>query len=202
MKYKNYVFDVGHVLLSYRWMDMLIEHGMTEEEASTFAEMMFRDPLWNEFDLENIPYDEVKELYIKKYPHEEDNIRFFLDNKELMPKARPGVYERIIKLKNLGAKIFVLSNYSSVLFKAHTRLIPIMDEFDGMVVSSEIHIMKPDRRIYETLFDRYGIKPEESVFYDDRQVNVEGSIAVGMDSVLITSEQMLEEELDREITNG
>lgn len=202
MRYKNYVFDVGHVLLSYQWMDMLLDHGMSDEEANKFAKMMFSDPLWSEFDLENIPYDEVKELYVKKYPEEEANIRFFLDNKDLMSKARPGVYERILKLKEMGAKLYILSNYSSVLFEAHTRLIPIMDEFDGMVVSSQIHIIKPDRRIYEALFEKYNLNPAESIFYDDRQVNVDGSIAAGMDSVLITSEKMLEEELDREIENG
>ena len=44
---KNIIFDVGDVLLEYRWKDMLVEdYGMTEERAVQIGKSMFDDPLW------------------------------------------------------------------------------------------------------------------------------------------------------------
>ena len=199
MQYRNLVFDVGSVLLSYQWREMMIEYGMSEQEVDGFYEMMFHDPLWEQFDLENWSYDEVGAKFIEKNPEHAEDIRYFLFHKDRMPVARPGVYERIARLKEMGYRIYLLSNYSSVLFAAHTRLIPFMDELDGMVVSYQIHIGKPDPRIYHALFDRYGLVPGECLFFDDRQGNVDGAKACGMDAVLVTSEKMLEKELSKMI---
>ena len=68
MNYKNFVFDVGHVLLSYRWQEMMVDYGLTPEEAQAFYEMMFHDPLWLQFDLENWSYEEVAASGIQQNP--------------------------------------------------------------------------------------------------------------------------------------
>ena len=45
---KNIIFDVGDVLLEYRWKDMLVQdYGMTEERAVQIGKSMFDDPLWS-----------------------------------------------------------------------------------------------------------------------------------------------------------
>ena len=199
LKYCNYVFDVGQVLLSYRWKEMMIDYGLTPEEAQRFYEMMFNDPLWAQFDLENWSFEEVAAKFIEKNPDHAEEIRYFLFHREMMPVARPGVYARCEKLLDRGARLYILSNYSSVLFKAHTRLIPFMDRISGMMVSYMIHINKPDPRIYQALYQTCGIRPEESVFFDDRQENVDGAIATGMDALLVESEEALEQLLDREL---
>lgn len=201
MKYRNIVFDVGEVLLSYRWREMMVDYGLSLDEAEAFYHLMFDDPLWTEFDLENLPYDEVAAKYIEKYPSQSDAIHYFLYHRELMPVAREGVYARIEQLFEQGRKIFLLSNYSSELFAIHTALIPFMDRISGRMVSSMIHICKPDRRIYEALYNKYDIRPGESLFFDDRPENVDGAIATGMDAVYVTSEKMLEQRLDELIKN-
>ena len=51
---KNIIFDVGDVLLEYRWKDMLVQdYGMTEERAVQIGKSMFDDPLWSGLDLGN-----------------------------------------------------------------------------------------------------------------------------------------------------
>ena len=197
MQYRNVVFDVGHVLLSYRWHGMMMDYGLSEEEAHAFHRMMFDDPLWLEFDLENWSYEEVAAKFIQKNPQHAEEIRYFLYHREKMPIARPGVYERVERLMEEGVRIYILSNYSSVMFADHTKLIPFMDRLSGKMVSSQIHIGKPDRRIYEALYRECDILPEESLFFDDRPENIKGAEATGMDAILVTSETMLEETLDR-----
>ena len=68
----------------------------------------------------------------------------------------------------------------------------IFDELDGMVVSGEEHLLKPDARIYRVLLSRYGLNAGESLFFDDNQSNVEGARAVGMESVRFVSAHQAE----------
>ena len=61
---KNIIFDVGDVLLEYRWKDMLVEdYGMTEERAVQIGKSMFDDPLWSGLDLGNPLEDHISILY-------------------------------------------------------------------------------------------------------------------------------------------
>ena len=73
---KNIVLDVGGILVGYRWYDMLKSHGFSHEEIMDFADTVFPDPLWAEFDLENVPYDHVVNQYIEKYPRASERRRF------------------------------------------------------------------------------------------------------------------------------
>ena len=52
MKYKNIVFDVGDVLISYRWQEMLMDYGLSQDEATRVGTMLFEDKdlLWSRFD--------------------------------------------------------------------------------------------------------------------------------------------------------
>lgn len=202
MKYKNIVFDVGHVLLSYNWLGMMMDHGFSETEAKQFAAMLFDDPLWDQFDLENWSYEEVVAKYIWKHPDRADDIRYFFFHKELMPVARPGVYEQIRKLHEKGLRLHILSNYSSVLFECHMKKVPVFNLIDCVMLSAYIHIGKPDPRIYQALFEKAGILPEESLFFDDRPENVEASQKMGMDAIQVISEQQLEGELSKLVQQG
>lgn len=195
-KYRNVVFDVGNVLLSYDWKGMMVDYGLTSDQAEDFYDMMFHDPLWLEFDLENWTYDEVAAKFIQKNPAHAEEIRYFLFHKELMPIPRPDVYVRVQRLIEHGIRVYLLSNYSSVLFAEHTKHIPFMDQLAGQMVSYEIHIGKPDHRIYEALYRKTGIDPAESLFFDDRLENVQGAKETGMDGVTVTSEDELIRELD------
>ncbi len=58
-----------------------------------------------------------------------------------------------------------------------------VEEFKGIVVSADLHIIKPDARIYQYLLDTYHLKAGECLFLDDVAANVEGAKAVGMQSL-------------------
>ena len=191
-EYKNLVFDVGGVLLGYRPREMMIEdHKMAPEEADRFLEEVFSNSLWDEFDLENIPFEEVVGMYIKLFPKWEEHIRWMMSNTHLMPVRRPKVWDEVKRLKDKGYKIYLLSNYSSVLFAKHTKGASFLDSIDGAVVSYQIHRMKPEAVIYQTLFEKYALRPGDCLFFDDRLENIVASSDLGMDSFRVTSEESL-----------
>ena len=66
---KNFIFDIGGVLLEYRWADMLMDHGLSRENAIAIGNTMFNDPLWSGMDLAAAGEEQsIIEAYRKKYP--------------------------------------------------------------------------------------------------------------------------------------
>jgi hypothetical protein len=63
--------------------------------------------------------------------------------------------------------------------------------FRDIVVSGEEKLLKPDPAIYYLALDRFGLKPGEALFIDDRIINVEGAQAVGMHAHLFTDAEDL-----------
>ncbi len=201
-QFKNIVFDVGEVLLEYRWKDMMMDHGMTEEEALNFGNTIFDDPLWSEYDLAVLSEEEILLEYQKKYPEIGENLKWFISNGEQMRVKRPDVWKRVHRLKEQGYKIYLLSNYSQHLFEKHTKDADFMNDIDGKVVSYQLHIVKPDERIYQHLFLTYGLNPKECLFFDDRAENTAASKKAGMEAVTVTSRQFLIEMLDYLLETG
>ena len=196
---KNLIFDVGGVLFDYRWKEMFMDYGLDEYISIRVGTQMFNDPdrTWDIFDLGIKSDEEIADIFCKKYPGDEDVIRWFIRHGEYMQVPRPKVWKKVHELKQKGYKIYILSNYPESLFKKHTEYADFMDDIDGLMVSYMIHKAKPAEDIYKALCDKYGLDRSESIFFDDRSENVEGAIKFGMKSVKILSEQVLLDELDR-----
>lgn len=196
---KNLIFDVGGVLFDYRWKEMFMDYGLDEDNAIRVGTQMFNDPdrTWDIFDLGIKSDEEIADIFCKKYPGDEDVIRWFIRHGEYIQVPRPKVWKKVHELKQKGYKIYILSNYPESLFKKHTEYADFMDDIDGLMVSYMIHKAKPAEDIYKALCDKYGLDRSESIFFDDRSENVEGAVKFGMKSVKILSEQVLLDELDR-----
>lgn len=201
MAVKNLIFDVGNVLLEYRWYQMLLDFGLSEEEAQVARPLIFENKTWEEFDMGNLPTQEIVDSYCEQLPQYEELLRWFFGHLELMHIARPDVWERVHALKEKGYRIYLLSNYSKDFFDVHTKDASFMNDIDGKLVSYEVHLMKPDKAIYECLLERYDLKAEESVFFDDRPENTEAAEALGIRSYTITSKEYLLSVLDEFLEN-
>ncbi|MBR5337080.1 MAG: HAD family phosphatase [Lachnospiraceae bacterium] len=194
---KNVVFDIGGVLLEYRWRDLLKSFGATDEEAEAVAGITFSDPAWRAMDRGEMSLDETREYFVKTYPDHGYLLDCFLSHPEGMPVDRPAVWEKMRLVKEAGYRIYILSNYGEELFRCHVSGKEFMSYPDGVLVSYEDHVCKPDRRIYEILVERFGLVKEECIFFDDMLENVESAIGFGMQSVQILSQQVILDELDR-----
>jgi len=57
------------------------------------------------------------------------------------------------------------------------------DAFDRLIISAEVGAMKPEAKIYRIALEQFGVSPNEAVFVDDVQVNIEGAVKVGMQGI-------------------
>ena len=199
---QNLIFDVGDVLLEYRWFEMLTrDYGISEAEARRIGGEMFDNEIWVQgMDGGRLSLDEAVHEYEKKYPDDVDVIGWFLKNGEQMAIKRPEVWDKIAALKDKGYSIYILSNYSEELFRMHTKGALFLDLLDGGIVSYQVHALKPEPEIYQILLDKYGLQAEECLFFDDRADNVESAKALGIRAVQVTSREMLNETLDKMLT--
>lgn len=199
MDLKNLIFDVGDVLLSYRWKDMLMDYGLKEDDAIRVGTEMFEDPekLWHVFDLGTKSDEEIIEAFCQKYPDDAEEIRWFIIHGEFMHVPRPEVYKSIKTLKEQGYGIYILSNYPESLFKKHLMYSEVLDYVDGMMVSYMINEAKPDAVIYEALCKKYNLKPEECLFFDDRLENVKGAKACGIEAIQVKSREQIARDLEK-----
>lgn len=188
---KNIIFDIGDVLIEYRWYELCTDFGLSKEEAHRVGKEIFHNPHWDILDLGTIDFEIIKDAYAKMYPKDEAAIRYFLDHGEDLHIVREDVWDRAFLLKEKGYKIYLLSNYPEHLFKKHIEGSRIMEIVDGMAVSSRIHHMKPHKEIYEYLLKTYDLKPEECIFFDDKKENTEAAKRFGMEAVTITGREQL-----------
>lgn len=195
---KNYIFDIGGVLLEYRWADMLMDHGLSREDALAIGNTMFNDPLWSGMDLAAAGEEQsIIEAYREKYPAYGDTIAWFINHCEYMHVPRKDVWERVHTLKELGYPLYLLSNYPETMFHKHTDDAPFRQDMSGGVISYEIKKLKPYPEIYQHLLQKYNLIPEECLFFDDRAENTEGARKQGIHAITVTSRQFLIEELDK-----
>jgi epoxide hydrolase-like predicted phosphatase len=77
-------------------------------------------------------------------------------------------------------KTAILSNAWSNAREVFVQKYGLGDAVDLMVISAEEGVMKPVPQIYQITLERLAVRPEEAVFVDDMERNVEGARAVGM----------------------
>jgi 2-haloacid dehalogenase len=107
----------------------------------------------------------------------------------------PGSVAILRDLRSKGHRLHALTNWSAETFPMIRDTYPVFKEFDGIVVSGEEHLLKPDAAIYRCLLERYALQAEESLFIDDNKDNVEAAKAIGMHAVRFVSAEELEKQL-------
>lgn len=90
-------------------------------------------------------------------------------------------------LKMAGYKLYILSNWGKWHFEElqkRNEFREFLQYFDGGIVSYQVGLKKPDRKIYEILIDKYNIDPTSAVFYDDKPENIQAAKEVGLNAVV------------------
>lgn len=97
-------------------------------------------------------------------------------------------------LKLFSIPTAVLSNWPQDLFHHAVNNIPLILELGPRIVSGEVGLTKPDRRIFRLLLDRLASRPQDIIFVDDNVDNIEVALSLGIDAIQFTSASVLRTE--------
>ena len=176
---------MGNVLIKFDPPQIVEELGLdSKEEKELLLKTIFFTGEWHLTDLGVMTEADLFKSVSQKLPkhllgYAHDIILEW--DKNLVPV--PGMEEVVRMCKEKGYKIYLLSN-ASLRQPLYFPRIPGSQFFDGTVISAILGICKPDRRIYEYLLFKYGLKAEECVFIDDLPANIEAANEVGIHGIL------------------
>ncbi len=177
---RQVVFDIGNVMSDFQWQNVIDTCGFSAEAAAVLAERIFRDPLWEEYDRGVIGDENVTAALRKNcagYEKEFDALYEHFGDLVVEREYAAGLVE---ELKKNGYQVYVLSNYGDTMYRKNGCYFQFLKLVDGCVFSWQEKLIKPDPKIYQLLLSRFGIKGEETLFLDDRAVNVEAARREGI----------------------
>lgn len=190
----NIVFDVGNVLIDFCWEKHCRDLGFSDEIINAFSVNMINSEYWDKLDEGVMDENEAIEEFVTRMPMYEREIREFWDTPSGFVEEYPYAAELMDLLHEKGCRVYLLSNYPRHMYEVHWHTFRFFSKVDGYVVSALEKKKKPDLAIYRCLCDRYGLKPEECLFVDDRQENVEAAMKIGMKGICFQSLEQLQKE--------
>jgi putative hydrolase of the HAD superfamily len=98
-------------------------------------------------------------------------------------------------LKQHGIRTAILSNMGDTVLANMEREFDWLPRFDVLVWSFQHKMAKPDPAIYRLTLERLGTRPEETLFIDDRQANIDAARALGLIGIQFTNVEHLREQL-------
>ena len=194
---RNIIFDFGGVLVDWNPRYVFVPWFGDAAKAEWFLTKICPYS-WNAQVDSGRTTAEITEERVALFPEWEKEIRMYYDRWiEMVGDAIPGMEDYVRELKASGFGIYGLTNWSKELFPLVRERFPVFRLMDGMVVSGEERIIKPDPELYRILLDRYGLKGEECVFIDDNPVNAAGGESLGIRGIVFQDKEQLRTKLDR-----
>ncbi|MCR5782467.1 MAG: HAD-IA family hydrolase [Clostridia bacterium] len=203
---KNIVFDMGGVLLDYNPAAALKRHGASEEDIALIKREFYDKGCIRATDAGLRTH---KQVITEAAPRLNDRCVRLLNDLYVaqdygtneMPEF-PVMSDLILRLKAKGCGVYLLSNagFDFYEYSKHKQVLSLIPD---KLISANYHIIKPDPAIYRKFFELFSVRPEECVFIDDMQINVDGSRACGMDAVCFaTGSEPLEKLTDELAKRG
>lgn len=192
--YKNVVFDIGNVLLSFNPQAYLKDKGLENKSKHLYKEI-FLAKEWLSLDRGTLTEKEVIEVYVSRNKDYEEEIRLVFDGWYNILQPIEESVEILKTLKSNGYNLYYLSNFHHLAFEHILKEYDFFKIFDGGVVSYEEKLLKPEKEIYETLIRRYDLDRNETIFVDDTKINVEMANELKIKGILFESPRGFKEEL-------
>jgi 2-haloacid dehalogenase len=189
------VFDLGGVLVD--WNPRYLYRQLFDDDAAMERFLTeICSPQWNERQDAGRPWREAVADLVARHPDQSELISAYHERwPEMLGGEIPGSVAVLKELKAQGLRLYALTNWSHETFPVARRRFAFLDCFDGIVVSGEERLIKPDPAIFHRLLTRYDIPPARAVYIDDSPRNVTAAMDVGLHAVQFVDADRLRREL-------
>jgi 2-haloacid dehalogenase len=174
------VFDLGGVLID--WNPRHLYRHLFDDAAA--METFLREvcsPQWNERQDAGRPWREAVAELSALHPAQAPLIAAYHARwPEMLGGAIDETVAVLEELRGQGLRLYALTNWSHETFPVARARFPFLQWFDGVLVSGEERLVKPDPAIFALLCERYAIVPAQAVFVDDAPRNVRAAADIGM----------------------
>ncbi|AYY12944.1 HAD family phosphatase [Actinobacteria bacterium YIM 96077] len=185
---RTVVFDLGGVLVDWNPRYLYRQLLPTDDDVEwLLAEVT--TGAWNKEQDRGRSWAEAVEKLSAQFPEYAELIAAYDERwDEMLGGAFGGMVEILDELRTTGVGLYALTNWSAEKFPIARERYPWLSWFQGIVVSGEEKLVKPDPQIYRVLLERYGIEPASTVYLDDVSANVAAARELGMVGLHVTGD--------------
>ena len=190
------MFDLGGVLIDwdprYLYRKLLADEAAVEEFLATVC-----TPEWNAEQDRGRPFAEGVAELVERHPVHAAAITAYHERwTEMLGGDIAGTVELLDELRDTGVPLYALTNWSAETFGIARERYQFLEWFDGVLVSGEERMIKPDPAIFRLLLDRFGLDPGAAFYVDDSPANVAAAGELGFDAVRFTGPEQLRRDLE------
>lgn len=194
---RNIVFDLGNVLISFKPSEYFDKKNYPQNIKETILSDIFGSKEWLMLDNGDINTSEaIDGISQKSSMNKEEIAHIFNLRTDLIFPIDQNI-KVLPELKKQGLRLYYLSNFPIDIFEEVKTGYYFFKYFDGGIISAEAKASKPDLRIYNILFDKYSLIPEECLFIDDIEINVRAGEKSGMKGLFASGKSVLKSEIEK-----
>ena len=197
----KFLFDLGGVFFDwdpkYFYKDIFLD----SEELNFFLSNVCNGE-WNVLQDGGRLIEDAEKEKIIQFPQYEKQIKMYYPNHRKMIKGVfPESLEVLNFLKNSNYLCYVLSNWSAETFYGgqHSMIedYSFLKNFDGMLISGEDKLIKPNLEIYKLAISRFNLDPRNTVFIDDRLENIQAANELEFKTIHLLNPKNIKSEIDK-----
>ena len=193
----KFLFDLGGVFFNWNPSHFYKDIFDKVEEREYFLTEVCNDD-WNIQQDAGRTIKEAEAVLIPKFPQYEKEIKMYYKNHRNMIIGTFNASIKVLdKLKKQNYECYVLSNWSAETFVGMTDDYPFLQLFNGLLISGEDKLAKPDAAIYELAISRFNLIPQETVFIDDKLENIEAAKKLNLKTIHLVDPNIIEQEIDK-----
>ena len=188
------IFDLGGVVLGWA-PHRAYEQVLPAEEVPGFLNAIdFWE--WNRALDAGLPYAEAERRLVERFSHLAEAVTAYRRHFDrTLTGMVTGTGAVIAELEQAGLRLLALTNWSAETFPVARARFGLLRRFEGIVVSGEEKLCKPDPAVFELLCERFQVTPTGCVFVDDSVVNVAAAADLGMTALHFTDATTLRRDL-------
>lgn len=178
--YKNFIFDMGNVLMDFSPDYILSRYTRDPEQIEILKYAIFGNEIWKSLDNGDVSFADASLDVIANIPKSlhgtAEEVMSTWQNHKI---PRLDMLEIVKKLKAKGYGIYLCSNAAS-LFHTYKDKYEVFEYFDDLTISADIGISKPQLGIYKHVLDKNELDPRSCLFIDDLNENIRAAKQCGI----------------------
>jgi putative hydrolase of the HAD superfamily len=194
---RNVIFDLGGVVLDWNPDHIVARVQPVPELRASLKAALFGHADWRLFDRGALTEPELIERLQSRIGATRPEVEVILDAVRHSLVEKPETLQLIRALQARGTPLYCLSNMPGSIYTHLRQRHDFWDVFNGIVISGEVQMMKPEPEVFRHLLATFNLRPEESVFIDDLLANIESARQVGLHTVWFKDAAQCRRELDQ-----
>jgi 2-haloacid dehalogenase len=188
------IFDFGGVLIDWNPRYMYQDEFEESSEMEHFLREVCTDD-WNLQQDKGRSLAEGTRILQAKFPEHLVKIQLYYDQWEKMIKGYIPQNVTVLRKLKEKYKLYGLTNWSAETFPIVFKRFSFFKLFDGIVISGEEKLIKPDKKIFKRMLKRYHLEAKNALFIDDNMNNIQAAKEIGFATIHIREKTDLETEL-------